>query len=114
MSRDVNYIDVNSEVVRQIGEHRIRCLFEMACHTINRIRERYGDDVADRVTELGNDITTDVDETVRSCAKESGLDGLLVAYLESAVSANIATSIISAVDEAQFKLDLEQFQGGAE
>ena len=70
--------------------------------------------MADRVTELGNDITNDVDETIRRYAKESGLDGPLVAYLESAVAVNVAVSIISALDEAQFKLDLEQFQGGTE
>ena len=111
------YIRSDSEFVRSIGKHRIGELIAMANVSINGIRDEHGDEVADALAELGNEITTKVNDTIRWCVSDTpAIAGKATAYLTSVVSANVAVAIFSALDELKFEMELEEYQksGGTE
>ena len=113
---ETHYISADSEMVRQIGKHRIGELIAMANVSINGIRDEHGDEVADALVELGDEITTKVEDTIRWCLSDTpAIAGKATAYLTSVVSANVAVAIFSALDELKFEMELEEYQnGGAE
>ena len=114
---DTHYLSADSEFVRQIGKHRIGELIAMANVSINGIRDEHGDEVADALAELGNEITTKVNDTIRWCVSDTpAIAGKATAYLASVVSANVAVAIFSALDEIRFERELEDYQksGGTE
>ena len=111
------YIRSDSEFVRSIGKHRIGELIAMANVSINGIRDEHGDEVADALAELGNEITTKVNDTIRWCVSDTpAIAGKATAYLTSVVSANVAVAIFTALDELKFERELEEYQktGGTE
>lgn len=113
---ETHYLSADSEMVRQIGKHRIGELIAMANVSINGIRDEHGDEVADALAELGNEITTKVTDIIRWCVSDTpAIAGKATAYLTSVVSANVAVAIFSALDELKFEMELEEYQnGGAE
>jgi len=114
---ETHYISADSEMVRQIGKHRIGELIAMANVSINGIRDEHGDEVADALAELGNEITTKVTDIIRWCVSDTpAIAGKATAYLTSVVSANVAVAIFSALDELKFEMELEEYQksGGTE
>ena len=114
---ETNYIRADSEVVRQIGKHRIGELIALANVSINGISEEHGDEVADALVKLGDEITTKVEDTIRWCVSDTpAIAGKATAYLTSVVSANVAVAIFSALDEIRFERELEEYQksGGTE
>jgi hypothetical protein len=111
------YIRSDSEFVRSIGKHRIGELIAMANVSIDAIRDEHGDEVADALAELGNEITTKVNDTIRWCVSDTpAIAGKATAYLTSVVSANVAVAIFTALDELKFEMELEEYQksGGTE
>lgn len=108
-----HYLAADSEMVRQIGKHRIGELIAMANVSINGIRHDHGEEVADALVELGNGITTKVDDIIRWCVSDTpAIAGKATAYLTSVVSANVAVAIFSALDELKFEMELEEYQNG--
>lgn len=110
---ETNYIRADSEVVRQIGKHRIGELIALANVSINGISEEHGEEVADALVKLGDEITTKIEDTIRWCVSDTpAIAGKATGYLTSVVSANIAVAIFSALDEIRFERELEEYQNG--
>jgi hypothetical protein len=110
------YIRSDSEFVRSIGKHRIGELIAMANVSIDAIRDEHGDEVADALAELGNEITTKVNDTIHTLVDGTDVANRATIYLASVIAANTAVAIFNALDEARFERELEEYQksGGTE
>ena len=112
-----HYLAADSEMVERIGERKIGDLIALAFVSLQGIKEERGEEVADALVELGNEITTKVNDTIRWCVSDTpAIAGKATAYLTSVVSANIAVEIFTALDEMRFEMELEEYQksGGTE
>ena len=108
-----NYLAADSEVVERIGEREIGDLIALAFVSLNGIKEERGEEVADALVELGNEITTKVNDTIRWCVSDTPAIAVkAMSYLTSVVSANIAVGIFTALDEMRFEMELEEYQNG--
>lgn len=108
-----HYMAADSEVVERIGEREIGDLIALAFVSLQGIKEERGEEVADALVELGNEITTKVNETIRWCVSDTPAIAVkATSYLTSVVSANIAVGIFTALDEMRFEMELEEYQNG--
>lgn len=117
VKQETNYMAADSELVERMGQHRLEELILMACVSMARVRRDHGDHVAELLEKLGNQITTNLHDSIRDCGERiPEMRGEVVTYLATVVASNVAVSILAALDEVKFEHDLEEFQknGGTE
>ena len=113
---DNTFIESSSERVKQLSERKVGEIVNLSMRSIHRIDREHGREIAHVVEELGIEVTDMVNDIIRTCADKSRISSSLSLYLTTIVAANMALSVLSAVDEAMFEKQLEDYQkaGGAE